>query len=137
MARLTREQILSADDLKQVEVVVPEWGSGATVLVCTMTGTERDAYEASIIDTSGEDAQVNRVNARAKLLVQTIIGDDGARLFREEDIAALGGKSGAALDRVYEIALRLNKITEKDAEELGKNSRAGRSAGCGSDLQSS
>ncbi len=44
---LTREQILQSDDLPRETVQVPEWGG--EVQVRTMTGTDRDAFVASLI----------------------------------------------------------------------------------------
>ena len=48
---LTREQILQSDDLPCETVPVPEWGG--EVQVRTMTGTDRDAFEASLIGKEG------------------------------------------------------------------------------------
>jgi hypothetical protein len=45
------------------------------------------------------------------------------------DINTLGQKSAAALDRVYEVAARLSKISKEDVDELAKNSGKGRSRG--------
>ena len=43
---LSKEAILAADDLPREKVNVPEWGG--EVLVRTMSGTDRDAFEASL-----------------------------------------------------------------------------------------
>ncbi len=118
---LTREQILAQNDLKSETVSVPEWGDGAQVIVRTMSGTERDAYEISIIQSNGKDFEANRENARAKLLVQTIADETGNRLFTDEDVTELGKKSAAALDRIYTVSSRLNKLSKTDVEELAKN----------------
>lgn len=123
MDLLTREAILTADDL-QVEVVeVPEWGG--TVRVRGLTGAERDAFEASVIDlaSNGRRAPVmNLVNLRAKLAARCIVDEQGIRLFSDADIAALGQKSAHALQRVFEAAQRLSGLTKEDVEELEKNS---------------
>lgn len=121
---LGREDILGADDLPRELVEVPEWGG--SVWVRTMTGTERDAYEASIIEVKlgpkGQASVERRMdNSRAKLLARSICGDDGERIFTESDISALGRKSAKALDRVFEVAQRLNGMTEDDIEELAGN----------------
>lgn len=118
---LNKEQILNADDLKTEVVKVPEWNG--TVKVKTMTGTERDAFESSIYDDSQKKANLR--NIRAKLCLKTIVNDKGALLFSESDLIALGKKSGAALDRVFTVAQNLNGLTNKDIEELEKNSVTG------------
>ena len=94
---LTREQILQSDDLPRETVQVPEWGG--EVQVRTMTGTDRDAFEASLI---GKEGRLE--NVRARLVSLTLCDDSGSRLFTDTDIAALGGKSAKALDRVLRAA---------------------------------
>jgi len=119
MGLLNKDQILKADDLKSEIVEVPEWGG--EVKVRTMTGIERDTFEESIFDSKGKDTKMNFKNLRAKLVVLTIIGDNGERLFIEADVEALGKKSAKALDRIFGVAQRLNGIGQKEVEELTKN----------------
>src|SRR6185503_6397195 len=104
---LTKEQILGAADAKSKTVNVPEWGG--TVRVKVMTGTERDAWEAAILDAEGK---VSKRQFRAKLLVQTLVDDAGKLLFTEADLNALSEKSGAAISRVYDVAAKLNALTK-------------------------
>lgn len=120
---LTRDQILAADDLKRQAVAVPEWGGD--VYVRMLTGGERDAFEVS--------AELkDRKNIRAKLLSLTVCDEAGVRLFTDADILALTGKSAAALERLFEAAMKLNRIGAKDVEELEKNSESGPRAASGS-----
>lgn len=118
---LTREQILGADDIKTETVRCPEWGGD--VLVKSMSGADRDAFEQSIVNGKGE--VVLHENIRAAILVRTIVGPDKKPLFTAGDIAALGEKSAAALDRCFTVAQRLNGMTPKDVAELAGNSDAG------------
>ncbi len=117
---LSRDAILAANDVQFEDVPVPEWGG--TVRVKAMTGRERDALEASMIVGKGKNANVNLNNLRAKLVARSIVDENGARVFSDEDIAALGAKSAAALTRVYEVAQHLSGITQEDVDELTKNS---------------
>ncbi len=134
---LTKDQILSASDLPTEEVQVPEWGG--SVFVRTMNGTERDAFEQDIIAARARDAEQNEasdgvpnaaksnselVNIRARLAVKTVVDAQGNRLFTDNDAAALGKKSGKALDRIFDVAQRLSGIGEKDVKELEGNSNA-------------
>jgi len=119
---LTKDDILRADDLPREEVDVPEWGGA--VFVRTMAGVERDAFEQSIADESGR----NLTNLRARLAVLTVVDADGARIFADADADALGKKSAAGLSRIFDVAQRLNALTNSDVEELEKNSAGGQSA---------
>ena len=117
---LTKDQILKADDMVTQAVEVPEWGG--VVTVAGMTGTERDAFEQSIVDTRGKSTKTNLANIRARLCAMTMVDDKGERLFADSEIKALGKKSAKALDRVFAVAQELNGMSPGDVEELAKNS---------------
>lgn len=118
---LTREAILASQDMAQEPVEVPEWGG--KVLVTSLTGKDRDRFEASIFQTNGKNREMNMSNIRAKLVALSVVDKDGKRVFSDHDVALLSGKSAAALSRVYDVAARLSGISPADAEELAKNSR--------------
>ena len=122
---LTKEQILQADDLPTKVVPVPEWNG--EVIVRTMSGEERDAWEQSITTKRGDDIQVNMANLRARLCSQTIVDEDGELLFSKDDVDLLGQKSAKALDRIFGIAQKLNGLGKDDIKELAKNSDTGQS----------
>jgi len=121
---LTREGILGISDLTSETCPVPEWGG--SVLVQGLTGEERDEFEASCVKGRGRKAEVNLHNLRAKLVVIVCRDATGARLFTDDDAPALGRKSAAAINRIYEVGARLSGITEDDVEELLGNSSRGR-----------
>jgi hypothetical protein len=127
MSLLTRDQILQAQDIAREEISVPEWGG--SVLVRGLTGQERDAYEATIMRLNGTNAQMNLVNARAKLVARSIIDEEGNRLFGDDDVALLAKKSAAALERVFNVAQRLSGLTSSDLDELAKASANGQPEG--------
>ena len=114
MAMLTRDQILNASDIKTEVVSVPEWGGD--VYVCMMTGYARDVFESQMLD-----KKTGKKNMRAKLAAATVQDEDGNLLFSEKDIELLGKKSGAALERIFDVALRINRIGPSDVDELAKN----------------
>lgn len=109
---LTKAAIEAADDLPSIEVPVPEWGGVARLR--GLTGAERDAFEIELVKPEPQ-------NVRAKLVARCLVGDDGARLYGDQEIEALGAKSGKALDRLFAKAQTLNGLTEADLEELEKN----------------
>lgn len=123
---LSREDILRAQDITVERVEVPEWGG--YVLVRGMTGAERDAFEQSIVKQRGKGkVELNLHNIRAKLVAYCCVDEAGNRLFTEADIEALGRKSGAALNRIYEVAQRLSGLTQQDMDELMGNSSSDQS----------
>ena len=120
MSLLSKTAILAADDLQTEELEVPEWGGA--VRVRSFTGRERDAFEASMVRGDGRDRKVDLTNMRARLVGLTVIDEAGQRLFTDEEVDLLGAKSGAALDRVFAVAQKLNGLSGADVEELSKNS---------------
>ncbi len=116
MAILSREEILNANDRQLVEVPVKEWGG--SVIVRGLSGKERDEYEASIISVKDGKAVQNYENARARLVALCVVDEKGTRLFNKSDITALGNKSVAALQRVFNKCQELNAISDDDVEEL-------------------
>lgn len=115
MALLTREAILSADDRTATETVpVPEWGG--EVVVGVIGGDERDRF-----DLYREKRRQSDAGIRALLVAMSCRDEDGKPLFTPEDVATLGAKSSRALDRVFEAALRVNKMGNEAAEIEVKN----------------
>lgn len=129
---LSRDQILSVQDLVVEEVDVPEWGG--SVFIRTMTGTERNTFEIEVVPgvTDGSN-RMDVLNMREKLLVRVIVDENGEHVFSDEDIKALGQKSAAALDRLFEVAQRLNRLSAQDVAELEKNSVSAQNGDSGSD----
>ena len=122
---LTKAEILAQDDLIYEDVQIPEWG-GTWVRVRTINGSERDRFEASTVVRNGKKTTTNFENIRARLCLLCMVDPEtGERLFQEEDTFPLGGKSAAALDRIFTVAQRLNGLRDEDVEELAKNSSAG------------
>lgn len=110
MTYLTRDEILSAQDLPTEDVDVPEWCG--VVRVRGLSGTARDEYEA---------ARFDRIpNLRAKFASLCIVDEHSAPLFTDVDVVRLGQKSAQALERVITAGVRLAGLTDdpgKDSEE--------------------
>lgn len=113
MTLLTRDAILTTNDLVTEDVECPEWGG--TVRVRTLTGAERDKYETTMAN-----PKADRTNIRASLAATTIVGEDGNPVFTSKDIAKLGRKSAKALDRIFDVAARLAGITADEVEQKAK-----------------
>lgn len=119
---LSAEDILNADDLRPEPVDIPEWGG--TVLVRGMSGTDRDRFEASMMNDNmngvSKDKAMERY--RARLAAACLVDAEGKRIFRSDaEVKRLGEKSGQALTRVVEVASRLSGMTASDVAELTGN----------------
>lgn len=122
MSYLTADEILGADDLLRESVDVPEWGG--TVLVQGMTGTDRDRFEAQMMNSKldGVDKDKALERYRARLAAACLVDENGKRLFQGDAVVRrLGEKSAQALTRVVEVASRLSGLTASDVEELTGN----------------
>ncbi len=115
MASLTKEQILSADDLDLLEVTVPEWGG--SVFCRVMSVGERDAYEREWIGRKETGVE----NFRTKFLQKVLCSKDGELLFSQEEVAALSQKSARVMNRLWDVAMKHNALTAGDVDELAKN----------------
>ena len=132
--RLSKDDILKAQDNAAEEVDVPEWGG--SVLVRGMTGRERDAFEVSLLQPGrGGRRAPDPVNLRAKVVVRCVVDDDGSRLFTDGDATELGEHSGAAIDRVYAVAARLSGLSGDDQEEMARDFGVGDGGGSSSNSQ--
>lgn len=120
MSKSLRDQILAISDLPTEEVIVPQWG-GMKVWVRGLTAYERDAFEADNITGRGKNRDVNLRGIRARLVALCAVDENGERIFSNDDVEALGGKSSAAVGRLFDVASRLNGISESDVEELAGN----------------
>jgi hypothetical protein len=109
---LSRSDILKVEDSSTKCIAVPEWGGD--VLVGTITGSQRDAFESTM-------AGGKMVNIRARLVALSCRDEDGNRLFTDKDVAALGEKNAAALDRVFTAALKHNAFSAEDVEDIAGN----------------
>ena len=111
---LTAEQILAADDLGLKEVKVPEWGG--SVYIRVMSVGERDEYERMWIGKKETGVE----NFRTQYLARVLCNETGKLLFTREQVAALANKSGAVMGHLFDVAMKHNKMTEEDVQELGK-----------------
>lgn len=123
---LSASQVLAHKGKRTTEDVhVPEWGGW--VCVSSMAGVDRDAFEQSMLEEkTGPGGKTQRVqnynNFRAKLLASTLVDQNGARMFTEDQARELGQLDALAMERCVEVAQRLNGFSKKDVDELVGNS---------------
>lgn len=114
----TLDDILGIDDRKIVDFEVPEWNR--SVKLRPMTGNDRDAFEAHVTN-GGKEGTVNVLGMRAKLVASCLVDSAGNRLVQDGQEKVLGGKSAAALDRLFTRCMSLNGMTEEDEKKLVEN----------------
>ena len=110
---LNRDDILNVVDLDVKEVKVPEWKG--SVNVRGLTARERDSFEASI------GASANLDNLRARLVVLTLVDEEGKRIFKDSDAKALGDKNAEVVNRLFDVARQMSGMTDADVNELEGN----------------
>jgi len=122
---VSKKDILDCQDIVTETVFVKEWGG--EVRIKTLTGTEKDAWESSLVDDKKRDTKSALANIRAKLCSYSLVDEAGNRMFGDTEVARLGEKSSKALDRIFDKARKLSGIGKDDVEELAKNSNGGQS----------
>jgi hypothetical protein len=113
---VSRDEYLSAaSKVVKEDVPVPELGEGAVVPVWQMTSRELTQFELSC-------TKANEASVRERYLVAVCKDDNGVALFTSDDIATLAKSNVAMIDRVTQVARRLNTVTQSQLEDAKKNS---------------
>lgn len=124
MANL-RDTILGASDIRKETVTIPEWG--VTVEVRGLTGTQRAKLMRTGFDQRGT---VDFEKLYPELVIATTFDPaTGEAVFTEADRDALNGKSGAALERLAQAAMRVAGLSADAVEAAEKNSESTPSEG--------
>ena len=125
---MTREALLQRDELKIEKVEL----SRGYVYVREMTGHEKDIWEQSMLKQkpSGDknkpvEYETTLEDFRAKLAVVSVCDAEGNLLFEQKDVKLLNKMMSASnIEKIVEVAQRLNAVTDKDKETILKNSEA-------------
>ncbi len=126
-----RETILASSDLPQQSVECPEWGQ--ILNVRTLTGAERDDFENAVQSAGKTKGGMDLRGLKIKLVLLTLCDEDGELLFDATDALVLNSKSSKVIDRIFQVAQKLNGLTAEDTEELLGNLDGAQSAASGSD----
>lgn len=118
-----RDEILGCDDIvwKSVEA----WGK--TIWLRSLTGEEKDEFEASILVRKGKGRKARREAdthlLRAKLVVKAAVVAQGSYepVFKPEDYKGLAAKNGAVLEKVFDVASELAGLNTEDIEQEGND----------------
>ncbi len=110
-ARLTREQILAVNDIKEEAMPVPEWGTDIVIRGFTLSQRHR------VFDMATKDGVVNGLRATILTFIEGVIEPR----FSMSDYDALRDKS-AAVERVAMRILALSGVGKDALESAIKNS---------------
>lgn len=117
MALLGRDQILSSTSRSYQVVPVPEWGG--EVRLQSLTGKERDKFEASLSKRKNGKEVSDYENARAKLIAACAVDENGNLIFTNRfDIEKLGEAPVSALQKLFNVCQAMNGMSDADLEEL-------------------
>lgn len=111
---LSADDIRNCDDLTIEQVEVLEWGG--SVHVRAFTGKQRDDLERQYSEDKKQPA-----NLRAQVAARSVCDEKGKLLFSDKDIKSLGEKNAQALERIFDVAMRLSGMTPEDVEAAKKN----------------
>lgn len=126
----TRDSILSALPSSPVrcrirEVHVPEWDT--TFFVHAISGTERDAWEESLIEETGKGRkktkEIRVADGKAKLIVYAVCKSltDPTPLFLPTDWQQLALLTADGLERIFQVAQELAGVGQKAMDETEGN----------------
>lgn len=120
------DAILAADDLPREKVPTEEWAPEAPeVWIQGLSGEERDQWEQSLTTTvNGQRIPKPKIkNVRAAFVARVLVDDNGERLFQDGEVNALGRKSAAVLDRLWDVGRRLSgMLTDEELEAQNPSS---------------
>lgn len=109
---LSIDQMLESDDVRFVEVEVPEW-NGSVRLASVSAAAMMEFVEANQDKQKAKDANV-------RVIVQSIVDKEGVRLVSPEQIDALiqrfKQKDVRVMNRLMDAVMQLNDITVTKAE---------------------
>lgn len=114
MASELRKTILESADIEKQPVEVPQWGT--TVEVRSMTGKQRSAFMKKVAN----GGEVDFERFYAELIIASVFDPEtGDQVFEPADRDAISQKSGAALQVVADVAMKLSGL-EAGAAEAAK-----------------
>lgn len=113
-----RDRIIAVDDTQRELVKIDEWG--VEVEIRGMSGAARASISQ---DAANNNGNVDMKRMMPEIVVQCVFDPEtGEQVFDNADKDAVMGKSGAALDKIVAVAMRLSGFGEKAVDEAGKDS---------------
>ena len=113
-----KDKIRAAKDFKSEVVDCPEWDM--QIEVRTMRGVDRARMLKSSSNDKGE--VVGEMFQAYLIAISSYDPATGERIFSEDDVEWIQEKSVDVLDRISEVAMRINGLDKKTIEQTEKNS---------------
>lgn len=111
---LSIDDILRSQDAKVERVDVPEWGG--YVYLGPLGGDDRDWLDGKLA--ASKDKASDFVGVRREVVARSLRTEKGERMvISAAQVAALGGKNGEVIDRLFQHCQRISGLTGKDAVE--------------------
>lgn len=113
-----RDRIIAANDTAKEMVEIPEWD--VTVEVRSMSGAARSVL---VQDAANNDGRLNFSRVLPEIIIGCVFDPTtGEKVFDAADAEILMEKSGAVLDRIIAVAMRLSGFNDGAVDAAGKGS---------------
>jgi hypothetical protein len=109
---LSKEQIIAAQDRRYIEVDVPEWGG--KVRLASLDADQSLKHEQMLLKL--QKTGDTKSNPLVAMLADSIVNDQGDRVFDAQTMATLGKKNPVALRRLIAAMKKLNNQEEDGGE---------------------
>lgn len=116
MSLLSKNAILGASDLASEVLSVPQWGGD--VRIRELTAHERSVFEKDAM--AGKE--IDWVDYKVRMVCICVVDEANERIFSDEDRDAVGKRSPAAIDLVFNAITALNKLGNAATDEAEKAS---------------
>ena len=113
MAHLTLDQIKNADDVKTLQVDIPEWGGHVTVK--GMTGRLRSNLEQKV------NSNAPHGDVKMMVVLSCTLDDKGDLLFSKDDKKWLVEKAAGPIEKIFESVCKLSGISDSAVDDAEGN----------------
>lgn len=110
---LTKEQLLGMSETQVEKVILP---GGGHVFVRSLTASELDAWERSLVQVKG--AKLKRTPlVMARFVALVCCNEDATRKFSDDDVPAIGRMRADVVKAIYDAGQRFNNADEIEQDE--------------------
>lgn len=117
-----RQLILASDDLKTEIVEISEWSTEESVCkikVQALSGRERAKWLQNAV---GEDGKADLQKIYPDLVITCSHDPEtNEKIFEPTDRDALNEKSGSALEKIAQVAVRISGLSKEAGDTVAKN----------------
>lgn len=117
MQTLTRAALLDATKTRYMDFPL-RFLPGTKARIRSLTETERSALDAQNFNSKGEWDPAKAKGARRRMLVATLVDDNGKQLLTAEDVETLAAIDGGVTADLYAAALSHCGYDKADVERL-------------------